>query len=102
MQRKEEDIISNVESFKDSWFLTTASRNETSLNFYFNSDLDISKNIQNGLVLTSKNLNIGHMMGITPFNGIIDEVRISRIPKSDNWIKRSYMQSLSKINSEED
>jgi hypothetical protein len=61
------------------------------MQIYINSTLRFSSNIPSGnAVSTDFDLYIGHQYRQLPFNGTIDEVRISNICRNNSWINTSY------------
>lgn len=74
-----------------------ASATNNNFNLYINGVLDNSATNLTPKVQTDANLSIGavHSQSMNPnhlqfWNGILDEVRISDIPRSGDWIKQSY------------
>jgi len=79
---------------KNTLYFLEGTYNGISLIAYLNG-------IQDTLTLTSKtpavshlNFVLGRVAGVTPFDGILEEVRISNIPRPPAWVKAEYYSGL--------
>ena len=83
-----------------TWTYITGVRNGTVQYFYLNGEqVDSSISVSSGSIPAAEDVTIGRFLskppdsieGICPFNGMIDEVRISNTANSADWIKLCYM-----------
>ena len=96
------DIIGNEVDI-DKWFYSALEKDSNVLSLFYNQNIySENENINdNTLVNSLLNLNIGHTQHDQLLNGVIDEVRLSKIKRSNNWIMRSSMQNLANSKEEE-
>ena len=72
-----------------SWYHIAVTWDETEMRLYQNGVKVDNEIIPDGIYNHANNVGIGYRWG-NPFNGIIDEVRVSNIERSEDWIKQSY------------
>lgn len=82
----------------DVWYLVSGTYDGMKMRLYINGQQDsIEVDKTEIIASTQKNVRIGHgdqaavAPWIYPFNGIIDEVRISGVARSADWIKLCYI-----------
>jgi hypothetical protein len=72
----------------NTWYYVVITRSGTSCTIYVNGALQVTGTLLNIFI---DNLNIGRRSDVLfPFNGIIDEVRVSNIPRSSAVISTEY------------
>jgi hypothetical protein len=86
------ETISSEEINKEIWQFVTATYTSNELKLYINGEIVNSKEITPITIgINSNSIIIGNNVSYTQdYIGYIDEIRISNIPKSNNWIKTEY------------
>ena len=74
------------------WHYITVTFNTTSnvLRFYANGSLNSSQSTATNITESADALRIGSEDGVAPFNGVLDEIRVSGSVRSEQWIQTEY------------
>ena len=94
-------ILSDEDIPLNAWTHIASTYDGQNIKLYINGEL-VKTVAATGAI--SGNSSVTYIGGasIRRFPGIIDEVRISNIARSDDWIKRSRMQYLTEISTTEE
>ncbi|MCE7743529.1 MAG: DUF2341 domain-containing protein [Candidatus Heimdallarchaeota archaeon] len=92
------DVSYLVSSFEsnltfDSWYYVACTYDGSQLSLYINGDLIDSEIVGGSIDVSSDDIYIGesrHLFGKS-FEGNIDEIRLSEIARSQDWLKQTYL-----------